>query len=78
MYLVEESAETSEKGVNMMNEKKTCILTIALCLVAGCQTVSPKIGKIAGLKCCIAGFPFDSRSVEEKQAKSNLFCCSLT
>lgn len=50
MYLVEKSAETSEKGVNMMNEKKTCILTIALCLVAGCQTVSPKIGKIAGLK----------------------------
>ena len=61
-----------------MNKKKTCILTIALSLVvlaAGCQTVSPKVGKIAILKGYIAEFPFDSRSVEANQAKSNLFCC---
>jgi len=42
------------------------------------QTVSPKVGKIAGLKGYIVGFPFDSRSVEANQAKNNLFCCSLT
>jgi len=37
------------------------------------QTVSPKVGKIAGLKGYIAGFPFDSRSVGEKQAKKQTF-----
>ncbi len=61
-----------------MNEKKTCILIVALSLVvfiAGCQIVSPKICKIAGLKGYIAGLHFDSRSVEAKQAKSNLCCC---